>query len=224
MSEPSWADKNFHPELYLQYFGREAASWESLGQLHTDIYGLSTATAVWVSPITRISYPDMDTVHPFWNFLYLERRTVTLEYGMSRATCEYAGFEGAPIPVEEWSSGISEEPITTHPNFLSFAGTAGSENNNAIFRDGQGNISHDPAVATFSEFGPGTDFAGVTSYVKPVTVQRITSIAQSAQNVGVVGTMSGTALITAASSTKRGRVYVNVIEYRYGGWNAALYN
>lgn len=227
---------DFHPELYAQWFGRgadlgrgEELYWvESMGQLHTDIYGLSTATASYVSPTTRVSYPPMDTQHPFWDFLWMERRTASIENGFVRCICEYAGFEGTPIPVEEWSSGVSEEPIQTHPNFEGIAGTPAFPLNGAVFYDENGQPTTDDSRGVFDHFSthPVTDFSGVTSYLSPVAVRRVTSISSGALVVDQVGQLVGTMLCTAASSTKRGRVYQNVIEYRGAGpkgWNTDIY-
>ncbi len=212
-----------------EYFGLEGLFLESFGQLHTDIYGLSTATAVYVSPAYRMAYPAMYSAHPLWGFLRMERRTVSMEYGFCRTTCEYAGFEGTPVAVIEWSSGISEEPIQTHPEFASFGGTPSSPLNGAIFVDYEtGKKSDDDVRGTFDKFwsNPPNKWAGVTSYLLPVIVKRITEISPSPILVDIVGSLEGTLLCTSASSTQRGIVYQNVTEFRGAGprgWNTDLY-
>ncbi len=41
---------------------------ESYGQLNTDIYGLSTATATYAFPADALVYPSMQSSHPIWSF------------------------------------------------------------------------------------------------------------------------------------------------------------
>lgn len=213
------------------YYGLEGLFVESLGQLHTDIYGLSSATAVYVSPSDNIKYPAMYSAHPLWSFLRMERRTVSMEYGFCRTTAEYAGFEGVPIPVIEYSSGVSEEPIQTHINFSSFAGTPSNPLNGAIFIDPDTQqISTDDSLAVFDKFwsNPPNEFSGVTSYLLPVLIKRVTQLAATPLIVdGVVGRLFGNLLCTAASCTQRGIVYQNVTEYREAGprgWNHSIYS
>jgi hypothetical protein len=193
---------------------------ESFGSLHTDIYNLSTATAIFVS--TGYSYPSIGSHHPFWSFMTCEKRTVTIEYGFTRAVCEYAGFEGSPEVIEEWSSGMSEEPIQTHPNFHSFAGSATAPRNGSLWEEKNGTM-------VFKEFwsNPPNKFSGVTSYLVPVLVKRLTSIQSTSISVqGTIGRLQGRLLCTSASSTRRGKVYTNVTEWRGAGprgWNTEIY-
>jgi hypothetical protein len=189
---------------------------ESYGSLTTDIYNLSTATAIYVSTYPS-SYPSMESRHPLWSHLQIEKRTVTVENtGFTRIVCEYAGFEGQVEPVIEWSSGVTEEPIETHPEFDNFAGDPDHPVNNSMWEGG-----------SFVGFGPGTNFAGVTSYLVPVLVKRVTTIEPTTLSVeSAVGHLFGSMLCTSASSVKRGKVYHNTIEYRGAGprgWNLDIY-
>jgi hypothetical protein len=212
------------------YFGRDGLWLESYGQLHTDIYGLSTATATWVAPVDAMAYPNMYSAHPIWNFLHMEKRTVSMEYGHCRTVGEYAGFEGTPEPVIEYSTGVNEEPIQTHPNFESFAGTPSSPQNGAQFRDPvTGKITSDDSLGIFDKFwsNPPNEFAGVVSYLMPVLVERTTTIGPfPTGSTSLVGQLLGSMLCTNVTVTKRGIVYVTVVEKRSGGprgWNSALY-
>jgi hypothetical protein len=211
------------------YYGLQGLWVESLGQLHTDIYGLSTATAVYVSPAHSMRYPQMGAAHPVWSFLYMERRTVSIEYGFCRTTCEYAGFEGVPIPVIEYSTGVGEEPIQTHPDFESFAGTPSAPLNGAIFIDFETNEkTTDNGRGIFEKFwlNPPNQFSGVTSYLMPVPCKRITSIAPIPELVSRVGRLEGEWLVTGVTASRRGRIYQNVVEFRgpgRRGWNADIY-
>jgi hypothetical protein len=202
---------------------------ESYGQLHTDIYGLSSAVAIWASPADAMSYPSMLTPHPLWGFLHLERRTVSVEYGHCRTTAEYAGFEGTPVPVIEWGSGVNEEPIQTHPDFESFAGKPSAPLNGARFVDPTTNkITTNDDLGVFDKFwsNPPNKWAGVTSYLMPVVIKKITTIAPSPIDISRVGKLEDGYLISNASSTQRGIVFQNVIEFRgpgQRGWNEELY-
>jgi hypothetical protein len=213
------------------FFGEDGLYLESFGQLHTDIYGLSTATATWVSPADVMKYPDMYSPHPIWSFLHMERRTVSVEYGFVRTMGEYAGFEALPIPVVEYTTAVNEEPITTHHNFETFAGTPASPQNGAEFRDPVTNkISNDNNVGVFERFwsNPPNAFSGVTSYLAPVLVKRITTITPFPDGfTSQVGHLSGGMLCTMVSVTQRGIVFQSVVEYRGAGprgWNTAIYS
>lgn len=212
------------------FFGPLGMFCENFGSLTTDIYSLSTATAVWISPAHRIAYPSMGSPHPLWPFMHVEKRTVTVgNDGLCRTTCEYAGFQGVPEPVVEWSSGVSEEPIQTHPNFSSFAGTPSHPLNDAVFVDKDNNeVKVDGVPGTvWARFAGVGEFAGVTSYLTAHLVKRVTSISPDPINVSAgVGHLVGSMLKIGASSTKRGIVYQNVEEYRgpgRRGWNTAIY-
>lgn len=205
---------------------------ESFGTLTTDIYGLSTATAVYVSPAHAIRYPAMLSAHPIWNFMHIEKRTVSLtDYGFCRATCEYAGFEGTPVPIIEWGSGVSSEPIETHPDFESFAGKPSAPLNDAVFVDIEtGDKTTDNARGKFSHFAgnPATNqFTGITSFLNSYLTKKETRIESTPINVlSGVGHIDGTLLKIGASSTQRGIVYQNTQEWRGGGLkpiNATIY-
>jgi hypothetical protein len=154
----------------------------------------------------------------------MEKRTVSIEHGgFTRTVCEYAGFEGAIEPIVEYSSGVSEEPIETHHNFESFAGSPSSPKNGSLWEEKNGTM-------VFKEFwsNPPNQFSGVTSYLVPVLVKRITTVEPTPVSVqAAVGHLSGGLLCVAASSTRRGKVYQNVLEYRGAGrrgWNVNIYS
>ncbi|MEY2487384.1 MAG: hypothetical protein QOH39_3032 [Verrucomicrobiota bacterium] len=229
MSTPSGDYTPRHNIIELpngEFHGRRSMWLESFGALHTDIYGLSTASAVWVAPADAMQYPAMYTAHPIWSFLHMEKRTVMMEYGFCRTVCEYAGFEGVPVPVIEYSTGVSEEKIQTHPNFADFAGTASHPLNGAIFVDSDGKQSFDDSKGSFKEFIGTGAFGGVESYLNPCLTKRRTTISQGPVSQSGVGHIDGGMLKVLASSTQRGIVYQNVEEWRGGGRrgiNASIY-
>jgi hypothetical protein len=216
------------PFPIIEYHGQSGLWVESYGVLHTDKYGLSTATAVWVSRANAIAFPAIGSAHPLWNFVHIEKRNVSVEYGHCRTTCEYAGFEGVIPDILEWSSGVNEEPIQTHPDFLSFAGKPSAPLNGSRWVDESGNKTTDDSVGVFDKFwsNPPNKWAGVTSYLLPVPVKRITSMTPSPDIRYTPGFLYGGYLCTSATSTKRGIVYQNTFELRGGGprgWNTDLY-
>jgi hypothetical protein len=211
------------------YYGLLGLWVENFGTLTTDIYGLSTATAVYVSPAHAMRYPSMRSSHPIWGFMHVEKRTVSLtDYGFCRAVCEYAGFEGSPVPVIEWSSGVSSEPIETHPNFATFAGTPSAPQNDAVWVDIEtGDKTTDDTRGKFSHFAGTGPFAGVTSYLNPYLTKKETRIeSQAIAVLSGVGHIDGTLLKIGASSTQRGIAFQNTQEWRSGGRrpiNSAIY-
>jgi hypothetical protein len=213
-------------------FGRDGMWLGDIGELTTDRYGLSTATAVWVSPQDRMQYPALDTQHPLWDVLYMEKQHVMVKNGYCYATCDYAGLYGEPDFIEEWSSGVSEEPIQTHPHFDSLVAQYGTvwidPNTNRPSKFAAGHAI--PAGLIFDKFFafPKDDMTGVQGYLMPVVVRRITQVAGTPFFTSQVGTLVGGLLCTSVTATRRGRVYQNVAEYRGAGpnrtWNGNLYS
>lgn len=202
------------------YYGLLGMWVESFGTLVTDIYGLSTATAVYCSPAHAIRYPAIYSAHPIWSFMHMEKRTVSLtDYGFCRATCEYAGFEGTPVPITEWGSGVSSEPIQTHPDFASFAGTPSAPLNDAVWVDVEtGQPTTDNTRGVWLRFAGTGPFAGMTSYLSPYLTKKITRISSAQISVlSGIGHIDGTMLKVGASSTQRGIVFQNTEEWRGGG-------
>lgn len=211
------------------YYGLLGLWVESFGTLTTDIYGLSTATAVYCSPAHAMRYPAMYSAHPVWSFMHIEKRTVSLsDYGFCRAVCEYAGFEGTPVPIIEWGSGVSSEPIQTHPNFASFAGTPSAPLNDAVWVDVEsGEPTTDNTRGIWLRFAGTGPFAGVTSYLSAYQTKKITQLSRTAIIVASgMGRLSGTMIKVGASSVQRGIAFQNTEEWRGGGRrpiNTAIY-
>lgn len=128
---------DFHP-------GSDLVTVEDYGTLITDRFGLSTCTSVLKTPATNMAnLPDIFADHPLWTALEMEHREVSIKNGFAIATCSYAGYippsgqEGnaGATPVAETVLGTSEDPIDTHPNFVSaIGGTAMEPLNGAVFR------------------------------------------------------------------------------------------
>lgn len=214
----------------LDFYGRSGVWLENVGHLTTDKYGLSTGSCTYVCPVNFgiPNYPGINSVHEIWNFLACEKRTINVEYGFTRIILEYAGFETAVPEITEWSSAISEDPIQTHPNFSSFAGTAASPNNDAVWVDVEtGKPSTNNARAIWSHFAGNNDFTGLTSFLSSHLVKKITTLTKNFLVITGVGRLDGTMIKIGASSVQRGAAWVNTEEWRGPGigrpFNVALY-
>jgi hypothetical protein len=233
----------------LNVYGNTGLILESPGSNVTDIYGLETCTAVFKSAVGEV--PAMFTYHPVFTWLNLERRRVDLSpegnRGFTVTTGEFAGISGPTVPIYELDLGLSEEPIETHPKFVTdIAGTASAPLNGAIFVDeGTGLITSDDAHAVFSKFvstiaGDRNPFAGITSYLDfSNSIWRKTEMLATNPTdltlLGDIATPAGPApaldtgqnwLFIGMSYIQRGLVYSVKWEWRASGrrgWNETIY-
>lgn len=123
----------------IDYFGNTGIIIEDLGTLVTDRTALYTCSAVF--SIKRNNWkqlPGLGAPHPIFVFIGMEHRELSFKGAYARATCNYAGIDNQVSdftnPVYELSLGLSEEPISTHPDFITkIAGTPISPLHGAIF-------------------------------------------------------------------------------------------
>ncbi len=203
------------------------------GNVTVDKYGLATGQVTWWafsydvmlgSRIIRIGSP-----HPKAPSLGCEKIEYVDTEGGATAVASYAGLLGGATPIYEIDSGSSCEPIETHPDFASFAGSLGAEVNGAIF---------DPDNGSFLKFGNDApnEFRGVTSYLVPTPIVRRTTISLSAPSTSTVGRREsppatfgavGTWLKVSVNSERRGNVYVSREEWKASGprgWSTTIYS
>ncbi len=238
------------PLVNLDYYGnRTSLIVESPGELTTDIYGLATCTAVYKCPMDRFDLvPAMFSHHAIYLGLALERRRVAITPGFLVITAEYAGLTITPptSPVYELTIGLSEQPIETHPKFVTeIAGTPNAPLNGAVFLDEQGKLTTDNAKGIFDKFrsvvnGSRNQFAGISAYLSPaeVTWRKIYidgGPPSSVTPVGFIdspdgpvpGLVSGRSwLNNGVTFRQRGNVYEITKEWRAsgpGGWNTIIY-
>lgn len=165
------------------FYGAPGLVIDILGDLNTDLYGLSTCSLTATCPQNRYDLiPAMFSFHPVFTWLHVERQRVRIQEGRLNITCEYAGIIGGQTePIYELSLGLSEEPIQTHPNFTvnatgggdgqPIAGTPSEPKHGAIFKDDRGRITTNDATGNFVEFrsqlgvGVPNPFAGIVSYL-----------------------------------------------------------
>lgn len=228
--------------FYLEYYGFRngplIVSHE--GTLNTDRYGLDSATCEWKCQMERYDLaPQLNSQHPRWSWLYMEKRHVSIDPGFAVIVGEYCGITGGRTPsVFEATYGGTEEAIQTHQDFSdTIAGTASSPLNGAIFVDIENpdQISTNNDRAVFTEFRSGHALSGTTSFFNPQVILRenwVSTSPVSGINIGKISSppfgiaIDGNWLFTGATFQQRGRVYFNSREWRSSGrrgWNVLLY-
>jgi hypothetical protein len=102
--------------------------------------------------------PALGSTHPLNSSIWMESRVLLQTPNGLRADCRYAGAEEANfnIPQYELTISMQEQPIETHPRFVShLAGTAATPLNGAIFIDPQtGTPGTVNARCVFERFAP----------------------------------------------------------------------
>ncbi len=227
----------------LEYHGSSQWIVFAPGVLRTDRYGLDSATCIWKrkQELGSAGAPELDSRHPLWSYLYMEKRTLEITPGFVVVTGEYVGIAGDRTRSQFDSNGASsEEPIETHSNFESFAGTPASPLNGAIYLDPETqlvtNVNDNATFGGFKGFvgGSKNPKAGVTSFLSPQAQVRETWMATTPVSA-LIGTIStpavhpqvpGNWLVSGVSFQQRGRVYQNSIEWRSSGrnlWDVDIY-
>lgn len=124
----------------LEFDGNPNYTIADIGTLETDRYGLSTCRAVYQINLSDSNnwslLPGLYSYHPIWSFAQCEHQSMAIRNGFAIATCDYAGLNPniQLTPVYELAIGLSDQPITTHPKFVSaIGGTATEPLNGAIF-------------------------------------------------------------------------------------------
>lgn len=141
--------------------------------IEEDGFGLLTSRLVFVtghgadtdsSPLILEDAPKRGDAHPKDSRLTCHRTTATINAnGLAVITSEYIGIASGNMTAPEVSgrANMSQEPIATHPDFISLiGGTEGSPKNGAQFANGAFvRFAYDPAAAYNKE--------GVRSYLNP---------------------------------------------------------
>lgn len=157
-----------------------------------------------------------------------------------RVSYIYEGFIGSlPDPTYELSGTLSEEPIETHPDFATFAGTPSAPENGAVFLDPETNKpTEDDDLGVFSEFTAGGGKAGVSSYVSPGALWTETSFSITKPtgfgDLGEIDTPDGGPPTTGTrdwllwdfSYRRRGHVYETRKTWKLSGrsgWDTDIY-
>ena len=235
----------------MNYFGATGLVTKDSGTIVRDRYGMDKGTVVfqcrqdgWASHI-----PALGSAHPYAAWLACEKVAMTISPGIVLFACEYAGVNGATEPVYELEIGCSDEPIETHPKFVSdIGGSPASPSNGAIFVDVEtGSPTDDDTKGVFSRFtiidgGVKNRFAGVSKYLDASQVtwtktQVTTTRPTSVSIVGLIGTPAGSPpslgsgrnwLYIGLGYEERGGGTVFKVKQswrasRLGGWITAMY-
>ena len=154
-------------------------------------------------------------------------------------------FEGfllqLPQPMYELAGSLSQEPIQTHANFATIAGTPAVPANNAIFVDPDDRKRSKKSNAIFKEFGytaTANTKAGVSSYMEPGAEWRETTFETSEpstlSDLGKINSPSGPApslggrnwLAWSHSYQRRGHIYQVTTTWKLSGrngWDSDIY-
>ena len=233
---------------YLDKYGNDGLITSVTGDIHTDRFGLETCTTMFKISIDTLysSLPPINSFNPTFGWLIMERRRVTTTPGFWEVYGEYVGISQDPTDsVYELAIGLSDEPIVTHPKFISDIGGSPSRPlNGAIFLDQEGEITTDDSLGQFAYFqhmfgGQLNIFAGIDSYLAAdQVVWRQKYCATTPPNityqVGYINSPTGLNvsvhgpnwLLTSSTFEQRGRVYFICNEWRNSGrrgWNQSIY-
>ena len=215
---------------------------DSIGQ---DENGIYRATAVFRCDWKRVfSLMPKRYVskHPDFNNLLCERVQVEKERGnVARITAEYSGGDATSgnfgvgtnnpnAPIVEVSSTASQEPIETHPEFETLAGTPENPLWPGVFDD-EGRFAGFPRTDADGNECP---YFGVTSYLAPRIVVRQISLSKSQPTNVRVGFRDdspygqGDFLKTAHNFRRDGDIYVIEEEWLGpadgGQWDTTIYD
>jgi hypothetical protein len=137
--------------------------------------------------------------HPYNGRLWMEQQELVYGADGAEAVCSYAGvnYENLEKPSYELIIGMEEQPISTHPKFLTIAGKPSAPVNGALFIDpSTGYPSADNTLAVFDSFYPYVDGslnrkAGIESYLDAVMTYRENYVSYSLPHVSGFGEISG---------------------------------
>jgi hypothetical protein len=156
-----------------QLHGNSGLILDASGELSSDRYGLWTGRCRFRFPPKKWELlPAGLAPHPHAPWALAEKQTVSFTPGLWTLTVEYAG---TPVessePVYESRRGTGQEPIETHPKFVShIAGTPSSPLNGALFVDEEGLPTADNQRGIFRGFrlivdGGRNPYAGLNAYL-----------------------------------------------------------
>lgn len=211
------------------------------GEVVTDLFGLETSTVVWkIAENNSGAIPSMFSPHPDPNYPYLnlERRRIQKQDGWIVFTGDYAGVNGTSEAVYELTVGVQDEPIVSHPKFVSsIGGTPSAPLHGAVFLGPDGQITSDNSLGQFAYFSVNSDFAGIEGYLAADFMtwreRYCTNSLIVYNDIGFISPPNGIVPVTAINWIKvsmnieqRGLSYVVCNEWRAGGrrgWNNTIY-
>lgn len=170
-------------------------------------------------------------LHPYDGRLTAyKRRVQRLKTDKVRITLSFIGIISDPTPwIIEHPGGSGQDPIETHPDFTTFAGTPSAPQNGAKF---------DAETGEFIGFtNPSNSLAGVTSYIVPSVIVNASYYTHFSPQLGNVGKLSGFPPIYAPPNVRNwlligmpykqiGNLFQVTAQFLGsgpGGWNRRIY-
>ena len=214
----------------------------------TDRYGVDTMELVVKIPDSLFPQQILADFSPhprFSNLLLSKRNGQRSEPGWWTVSYTFEGFinEEPEEPTYELVGSLSQEPIQTHPDFATIAGTPASPLNGAIFIDPDTLRKSESVNAIFKEFtnvnGATNPKAGVDSYLEPSVEWRETRFSTSRPTtltgLGNIQTPNGSPpdlsprnwLYWSESYIRRGGVYQITSTWKLSGrngWDPDIYD
>ena len=181
--------------------------------------------------------------HPRFSSMALTRKTGQRgKPGWWTVNYVFEGFLLAiPEPTYELTTSLSQEPIQTHPDFATFAGTPSTPLNESQFVDPDTGFNSQKSNAAWKEFafnGSANPKAGIDSYLNPGCEWRetkfVTTRPTGIRDVGTIESPAGNNPTVAGrdwlawgeSYSRRGHIYqVNSTWKLSGrnGWDTDIY-
>lgn len=183
--------------------------------------------------------------HPRFSTMALSKRSgQKINPQWYRVAYTFEGFlSGAPPdPTYELIGSLSQEPIQTHPDFATIAGTPAAPLNNALFVDPDTGWKSEKANAIWKEFsntGGANRKAGLDSYLVPGAEWRETSFETSEpatlENLATIASPRGNPpslagydwLVWGQTYQRRGYTYQVQTTWKFSGrngWDPDIYS
>jgi hypothetical protein len=138
------------------------------------------------------------SAHPIWSDLFCVSTMVKRQNAGAIIQANYEGVIAAGMGdsnserTVEISTTVREEPIETHPDFASWAGTPQNPNGGVFDEDGK-------FTGWNSKTALGAEMAGVKSYLVPSSSATISYLSRSRPSLARVGTIQTPAGLPAVS-------------------------
>jgi len=214
-------------------------------RFETDRFGVDSIEMTVEIP--DILFPDQVLVdfapHPRFSSMALVRKTGQRgKPGWWTVNYVFEGFLlEIPEPIYELTTSLSQEPIQTHEDFETIAGTPDNPLNGSVFVDPDTGFKSAKSNAIWKEFafkGSANPKAGVTSYMSPGAEWRETKFQTkrptSLRDVGTIESPSGPNpsvsgrnwLAWAESYVRRGHIYQVTSIWKLSGrngWDEEIY-
>lgn len=215
-------------------------------RFETDRYGVDTIELIVKIPDSQFPSSMLRDFAPhpqFPQMLLTKRSGSRSEPGWWTVGYSFEGYMfQLPDPVYELNASLSQEPIQTHEDWTTIAGTPSAPLNGAIFVDPDTGWRSEKSNAVWKEFsneGGANPKAGIDSYLEPGAEWRETrfesSRPTSLRSVGTIDSPAGDApslsgrdwLVWSESYVRRGGVYQVATTWKLSGrngWDSDIYS